>query len=117
MLLTLWVVLSTAGLVTFLLGHLLGFHGVASIGAVMVMLSGLNVVADGLQLKDGERVERSFTTIDNETVENETLVTNNYQSHSWTEEFAHENAVGLGVFQLLIGVLLFYQQMEAIADG
>lgn len=117
MLLTLWAVLTTTGFATFVLGHLLGFHGVASIGAVLTMLTGLNVVADGLQLKDGEQITREYTTVGNETVENQTTVTNSYQNHSWTQTFASENAIGLGVFELLIGVLLFYQEMEAIADG
>jgi len=111
-LLGLWTVLSTAGLVTFVVGHLLGMHAVASIGAVMTMLTGLNVAVEGLEMKDGEQIEREFTTVNNQTVANSTAVNDTYRTHSWTEEFAHENAVGLGVFQLLIGLAFFYRQME-----
>jgi len=115
--LTLWVTLSTAGLVAFVLGHLLGFHGVASIGAVMVIIVGGEVILNDIQVKTGEQIDREYTTVGNDTVENATTVNNTYQQHSWTKTFATENAIGLGIFQILIGVLLFYQQMLAIGEG
>lgn len=117
MLLTLWVVLSTAGLVAFLLGHLLGFHGVATIGAVMVMLAGADVVLGGIEVADGETIERNYSNVSGEVVAVNETVTDTYSNYSWTERFASDYAVGIGVFQLLIGVLLFYQQMLAIGEG
>lgn len=57
MLLILWVVLSTTGLAAFLLGHLLNFHGVAGIGAIIIMIAGAGVLADGgLAVADGKTV-------------------------------------------------------------
>jgi hypothetical protein len=115
--LTLWVALSTAGLVTFVLGHLLNFHGVAAIGAVVVMLVGGEVILGDLQIKDGERIERNYTEVNGTAVATEETVNNTYAQHSWTERFASDNAIGLGIMQLLVGVLLFYQQMQAIGEG
>jgi hypothetical protein len=117
MLLILWAAMSTAGFAVWITGHLLGFHGVASIGAVWLMLVGGQVLLDDIQVKTGERIERDYTTIDNSTVENETVVNDTYATQSWTETFASQNAVGIGVFQLLIGVLLFYNQFVAMGEG
>lgn len=118
MLLILWTVLSAAGLVTFIVGHLLGFHGVASIGAVWLMIVGGQVLLDDIQVKSGEDIERQFTEIgDNATVvENRTIVNDTYTNQSWTEAFATDNAVSIGLFEILIGVLLFWNQFVAMGE-
>lgn len=116
MLLILWAAMSTAGLATFVLGHLLGFHGVASIGAVLVMLTGAQVLADDIQVKTGQDITRSYTTVGNQPVENRTVVNSTYADHSWTEQFASQNAIGIGLFELLVGVLLFYNQFVAMGE-
>lgn len=113
MLLTLWIVLTIFGFAVFVLGHLLGFPGIAAIGAVLVMLTGAQVVAEDIQLPSGEVTERSYTEIGNETVENRTVVNSSYETHSWTQAFASDHAIGIGVFQLLIGVLLFFNELES----
>lgn len=57
MLLILWVALSLTGLVAFILGHLLDFHGVAGLGAIVIMLAGAGVLVDGgIQVADGKEV-------------------------------------------------------------
>lgn len=113
----LWVALSGLAFGSFILGHLLGFPGVASIGAVLVMIVGADVVLNDVQVKTGEQIERDYATVNNTTVENSTTVNATYRTHSWTEQNLGTNAIGLGIFQILIGVLLFYQQMLAIGEG
>lgn len=117
MLLMLYAVLTTLAFGSFILGHLLGFHGVASIGAVMVMIVGADVVLNDVQMKTGEQIDREYTTVNNTTVENSTTVNATFRTHSWTEQSLGTNALGLGIFQMLLGVLLFYQQMLAIGEG
>lgn len=117
MLLTLWVALSSLAFGSFILGHLLGFHEVASIGAVMVIIVGADVILNDIQVKTGEEIEREYTDVNGETVENATTVNATYRTHSWTEANLGTNAIGLGLFQILIGVFLFYQQMLAMGEG
>lgn len=118
MILTLWVALSTAGLVTFVLGHVFGFHGIAAIGAVMVILVGGEIGLTGMEIKDGHTINRTHTTVQSDKVvlDNSTQK-DTYTKHSWTRIFSSDHALGLGILQMLIGVLLFYQQMLAIGEG
>lgn len=105
-----------ASLAAFILGHLLGFPGVASIGAIMLVLVGGDVLLNDIQVKTGENIDRDYSTVGNEPVENQTTVNNTYDTHAWTDTFASNNAISLGVFQALIGVLLFYNQWESMAE-
>lgn len=116
MLFILWAGFSLFAFGTFLMGYLLNFPGIASIGAVLVMLTGAQVILEDIQIADGEQIERNYTTVDNQTVENRAVVNSTYQNHSWTQTFSHENAIGIGVFQLLIGVLLFLNQFDKLSQ-
>lgn len=124
MLLTLWAALTTLAFGSFILGHLLGFHGVASVGAVMLIIVGGDVILNDVQVKTGEQVTNEHKLFnetqsesDTTVVQNSTTVNYTYETHSWTEENLGRNAIDLGLFQILIGLLLFYQQMLAIGEG
>lgn len=115
MLFQLWVAFSLFAFGTFLMGYLLGFPGIASIGAVLVMLTGGQVILEDIQVADGQQIERNYTTVDNTTVENQTTINSTYQNHSWTQTFTSDNAIGIGVFQVLIGVLLFFNEFDKLS--
>lgn len=116
MLLTLWAALTTLAFGSFILGHALGFHEIAVIGAALVMIVGADVVLHDVQVQTGEEIDRQYADVNNTTVETTTTVNATYRTHSWTEENLGTNAVGLGIFQLLIGVFLFYEQMLVIGE-
>jgi len=61
--------LSALGFVAFLVGHVYGYQGIATIGAVLVVGLGAGVMVGGLDVAAGEeRVEVNSTTTEIETV-------------------------------------------------
>lgn len=112
-----WAALTTLAFGSFILGHVLGFHEIAVIGATLVMIVGADVVANDVQVKTGEQIDRQYSDVNNTTVETTTTVNATYRTHSWTEENLGTNAIGLGIFQLLIGLFLFYEQMLVMDEG
>ena len=94
MLLTMWVVLSVAGLAAFLLGHLLGFHGVATIGAVVVMLSGAQVAGGGIQTVDGKTV--TTESFEREVADDDISGSNLLQTKDVSAQEGAPNAIDWG---------------------
>jgi hypothetical protein len=69
MILTTAAFLSALGFVTFLVGHLYSYQGIATIGAVLIVGLGAGVMVGGLEVESGQqRVETANTTTDGERV-------------------------------------------------
>lgn len=113
MLLITFVVLSTFGFGTWLTGHFFGYTAIAAIGAVLVISVGGAVVLTNLEVKTGEQIDRSYTEINNSTVETQTNVSYEYSRDAVTREFGDSAAqVSLGGLWMLLGALLFVHDIN-----
>lgn len=68
MILTTAAFLSAIGFIAFVLGHVYGYQGIATIGAVLIVGVGTAVMVGGLDVESGEqRVEVDNTTTEIQT--------------------------------------------------
>ncbi len=100
MILTVASALTTLGFATWILGSIFEYHGVATVGAVIIVGVGAMVSNEGLEVKTGEVQNQ----IDNSTTE----VENQYQPISTP---AH---LSLGVIVMLLGGTLFLRALNEL---
>lgn len=103
MILTVASALISLGFVTWILGSIFEYHGVATIGAVVIVGVGAMVANGGLEFKTGE-IE---TTVDNSTTETE----NQYNS---VDTPTH---LSLGAIIMLLGGTLFLRALNELGGG
>jgi len=113
MLLIPYLVLTTLGGAAFLLGATLGYEGIASIGAVIVIITGGAVVLSDLETQTGQTIERDFETIDNETVAVNETVSYQYETIAVLQEFGGTTGYfGFGALQMLAGAVLMTRYLS-----
>lgn len=117
MLLTTFVVMSSVGFATWLLGHYFQYTGIASIGAVLLIAVGGAVALTDLQVKTGETVERNYGTVDNETVVVNQTTTNQYETLTILDQFGGVSGpLSLGGLLMILGGLLMTQHLNEVAS-
>jgi hypothetical protein len=92
MILSVFVVLAAVGFLLWTGGYLLGYTGIAVIGAAFVLGAGAMVTLGGLEYKTGE--------VHSQTSANETVVENQYSTVDAPTRFP------LGILVMLVGGLL-----------
>jgi hypothetical protein len=122
MILTTAAFLSALGFVTFLVGHLYGYQGIATIGAVLIVGLGGGVMVGGLEVESGqERVETANTTTDGERVDVNASKTNissvSATDATVTAETTYEpigttSSFPLGVVLTLLGGVMTMRALE-----
>ena len=116
MLLTSFVVLTALGFGAWLLGHYFEYTGVAAVGAVLIIAVGGAVVFTSLEVRAGETIERNYTTVGNEPVENATTVTETYQTVKISEQFGGPiNNFSVGAMIMLLGGLLLTRHLNEVS--
>ena len=115
MFLTSFLALTALGLALFLIGHFFEYTGVATIGAIMLIAVGGTVASTQLVVQDGQQVEKSFTVVDNETVNNQTEVIRS------TRPVAISDAIGgpvtsysTGGMLMIVGGLLLTRHINEV---
>jgi len=107
-----FVALSTLGFALFLIGHELGYTGVAAIGAVLIIAIGGGVAISDLEVKTGEHVEKTYKTVDNSAVVDTVNRTNQYSTVRPIRRFGAAGQLGLGAMQMLVGGVLFSRHLD-----
>lgn len=114
MLLTSFVLLGAFGTGMWLIGHHFEFHGVAAIGATIIILTGGAAAISDVAVQSGEDIERDYTTVANQPVENHTSIAYD------TDPVATSNSIGsaesylLGALTMIAGGLLLSQDLNQI---
>lgn len=114
MLLHSFAILSAFGTGLWLLGHYFEFHGVAAIGAVIVIAIGGAATLTPLTVKSGEQIDRDFATINNQTVNNQTNISYTYQTVAVTQSIGSLQSYLLGALTMIAGALLLVQDLNQI---
>jgi len=111
MLLVPWAILTAAATGAFLFGVVTNYTGIASIGAVLMLAVGGAVVLTDLEPQTGKTVERSFETVNNETVAVNETVSYEYETVAVLKEFGNTAGYfGFGALQMLAAVAMFTRQ-------
>lgn len=99
------------GLVTWIIGRIFSYTGIATIGAAIVLIVGGAVILGGLEVKTGMTETTSYTTINNSTVANETVVQYQYEQTAIGDIFGIGilGELGLGGLLMLLGAILMSQ--------
>lgn len=117
MLLTTFVVMSSLGFATWLLGHYFQYTGIASIGAVLLIAVGGAIAVTDLQVKTGETVEKEYGTVDNETVVTNQSTTNQYETVTVLQQFGGVGGpLSLGGLVMILGGLLMTHHLNEVAS-
>lgn len=119
MLLTSFAILSTIGGALWLLGHYFEFHGVAVIGAVLILLVGGAAAMTDVTVRDGEVVDRDYTEFNtsdgNSTVvQNQTEITYQQRPVAVTRSIGSIESYTLGALTMIAGALLLVQDLNKI---
>lgn len=117
MLLWTFVLLSAFGGSMWLLGHYFEYHGVAVIGAVIIIATGGGAAMTDVAIRDGQAIERSYdqfnTTDGNQTaVETSTNISYTQQQVSVTQSIGSLESYMLGALTLIAGALLLVQDLN-----
>jgi len=132
MLLSAFLAYTGLGFGIWILGHLLYmsersgvFIAIASIGAIVIMVTGGMVALDDVEQQTGQTIEKDFeeaanvsTANDTEIVyvNNETQVRYTYDRISLTDRFgAAFGQLGLGGLQMIVGALLMIRDLEEVS--
>lgn len=105
MILTIAAFLSTLGFAGWIAGHVFSYHGVAFLGAVLVVGVGAWIMVDGLEHQSG-----TVETVDNAT--NETTTERTYD----TVQSPLQN-YDIGALVLLFGGVLGLRSIAAFQEG
>lgn len=116
MLLTTFLALNAFGAGLWLLGHIFGYHGISSIGAVIILMVGGAAAVTSVEVQTGETIERQFTTVDNDTVENNTTVSYETQPVAVTESLGSVQSYLLGALTMIAAALLLVQDLNRVGD-
>lgn len=114
MLLTTFVLLNAFGLILWLLGHYFSFHGVASIGAILVIMVGGAAAISDVTVQSGEQIERQFDTVDNQTVNNESTISYTETPVAVTTTIGAVESYMLGALTMIAGALLLVQNLNEV---
>lgn len=115
MLLWPFVALTTFGFGVWLTGAFFEYAGIAAIGATLIIAVGGGVALTDLQTQTGEIVEKSYTTVNNTTVVNETTTKPQYSTVTIIEEFGGDAGhLSFGGLVMLVGGLLFSHTMNEV---
>lgn len=106
MFLSSFAVLLTAGFGLWLLGHTFDFKGVAVIGAVLVIAVGGAVTLTDLSVRTGETVDKEYTTVDGNTVVDNTSTSYQYEPVAPSEQFGGLGTFSIGALVMIVGALL-----------
>lgn len=101
MIITIALFLSAIGFAAFVVGNVLDWTGVATIGAVLILGVGAAITTQGLSYASGERVEQ----ISNNTTEKVTT----YQQADFPQRLS------VGFLVMLLGGMLVIRQLEDTA--
>lgn len=94
--------LSVLGFLTWIAGSVLDYHGVASVGAVVIVGVGAAAMTDG--------IERQVGAVETNVSANETRISNEYEPIDTPSQFP------LGVIVLLLGSLMAFRSLAAIGE-
>jgi len=115
MLLVTFAFLNVLGFGVWLLGHYFDYTGVAAIGAVFIIAAGAAVTLTTLEVRDGEHIERDFATVDNDTVNNQTIVHETTRTVKISDQFGGPlNNFSIGGLMMLVGGLLMTQHLNEV---
>lgn len=116
MLLVSFALLSVFSVGVWLLGAYFEYAGIAAIGATLLIATGGAVTLTDLEVQTGQTVEKSYTTLDNNTtVVNETETTPQYDTISIIDRFGGSAGhLGFGGLVMVIGGLLFAHTMNEV---
>jgi len=107
-----YLVFSGLGLGAWLIGHFFGYTGVAAVGAVLLLATGGAVAMTDLQQRDGKTVNKTYTTVNGNTVVDEEIVEPEYDRVDQLDQFGPTGSLSLGGFQLILGGLLFTRRLN-----
>lgn len=118
MLLWSFVLLSAFGGAMWLLGHYFEYHGVAVIGAVIIIAVGGAAAITDVAVRDGHVIEkdyRDFNTSDDSTdpVNNKTELSYTKQEVSVTQSIGSLESYALGALTMIAGALLLVQDLNS----
>lgn len=117
MLLVSFALLSVFSVAVWLLGAYFEYAGIAAIGATLLIATGGGVTLTDLETKTGETVERSYTTVNNETVVNETSTQADYDTVAVIDRFGGPAGhLGFGGLVMAVGGLLFAHTMNELRE-
>jgi len=117
MLLTTFVLLSAFGAGLWLIGHYFEYHGVATIGAVILIAVGGAASVTDVTVKDGEVIERDFQEFNESDgttnpVNNATRITETRRAVSVSESLGSVESYLLGALTMVAGALLLVQNLN-----
>lgn len=121
MLLTSFAILSTFGGAMWLLGHYFEFHGVAVIGAVIMLAVGGAAATTDVTVRDGETIDREYsefnTSDGNSTVvENATHISYEQRPVAVTRSIGSLESYMLGALTMIAAALLLIQDLNKIGE-
>lgn len=112
MLLLPFLTLFGVGLGLFLVGHYFTYSGIAIIGAVLIIAVGGAVTLTDLEQPTGKTLDKSYSDINNSTVNVQTDVRQVTNRTSMTEVFGPSTGqLGLGTLVMLVGATLGTRHM------
>lgn len=114
MLLIPFVVFTAMGFGTWLLGHFYGYHGIAAIGAVLVIALGGAVALTDLRVRTGETVVNQYETQGNELVLNESTTSYEFETVAISEELSGVGSFSVGGLTMIVGGLLLTRHLEEL---
>lgn len=115
LLLTTYLLLSAAGLALWGVGHLFEYHGVASVGAVIIIMVGGVATMGVVTVPSGETVDRNYDTVNNSTVVVNETVTEQREPVQITGQYSGViSSLGLGGFTMIAGALLLAQDLSQV---
>jgi len=114
MFLVTFVALLSFGFGTWILGHYFGYHGIASIGAVLIIAVGGAVALTDLRVKTGESVQNEYTVVDNETVVSNQSIQYEYTTVSVSSELGGTGPLSIGGLVMIIGGALMTQHLSEV---
>jgi len=107
-----YLVFSVLGLSAWLIGHFFEYTGIAAVGAIILLATGGAVAVTDLEARDGETINKTYSTVNGETVVDEEIVEPEYSRVDQLDQFGPTGSLSLGGFQMILGGLLFTRRLN-----
>jgi len=111
------VVVLAVGFGGWLTGHLLGYTGVASVGAVVIIAAGGAVALTDVEVRTGETVDLAYQEVNNETVVASENRNYQYETTALSETVGGDaGPLSFGAVLMILGGLLMTQHLNEVAS-
>lgn len=106
------------GLAVWVIGSVFGYHGVAIIGGVILIIAGSGIALTDLDIRTGETRTYEYTTINNSTVQESASISYTHQTTTLAEilHIGMLAPLGLGGILMLLGATLTAHSLEAFRN-